>query len=416
MSQSLFRPQAIAAQSPSVLGNVLLATPLQFHIVAWVAFAIAASIVALLFFGGYAGKDTVTGWITTTEANVRIFPQAAGTVSEIFVSDGSSVSLGTPLLRVSTARAAQATDSVGAQVRKALENEARSLHHQLDQQELLFANRRQALQEQLIDTQRQIDMVNSQLEITRQRQAIANTRLERLDKAVSAGFGTPVEREQALAEQLDQLLRVGDLQRELSRLGGRLEQTRIELAQLPMDKTARLTELHIELDRLNQRLAEAQVRESYLIRASTAGQVSGLNVRIGQALSPAVPVLSIMPERAEFYAELLVPIRVAPAVREGAQVMIRYDAFAPQKFGTYTGQVSKILRSVVMPDELQAPITIAEPSYVVKVHLEQQRIATTDGQLALQVGMKLTADILRDSRTIIEWIFDPLLNATGRFG
>ena len=46
--------------------------------------------------------------------------------------------------------------------------------------------------------------------------------------------------------------------------------------------------------------------------------------------------------------------------------------------------------------------------------LERQTITAYGNEVALRPDMTLRADIVFDRRSLIEWLFDPLLSARGR--
>ena len=98
------------------------------------------------------------------------------------------------------------------------------------------------------------------------------------------------------------------------------------------------------------------------------------------------------------------PTRSIAFVRSGAPVKIRYDAFPYQKFGTFNGVVDHVSRTTVLPSDKRFRITVTEPMYLARVRISDQQ--------SLQSGMTVTADILRDERRLIQWIFDPLISAT----
>ena len=91
-------------------------------------------------------------------------------------------------------------------------------------------------------------------------------------------------------------------------------------------------------------------------------------------------------------------------------VMLRYQAYAYQKFGHQRGAVMSISRSALTSKELGALTGNAqpgEPYYRVTVRLAQQVIVAYGKQEHLKPGMLLEADVLGEKRSLIEWIFEP---------
>jgi membrane fusion protein len=50
----------------------------------------------------------------------------------------------------------------------------------------------------------------------------------------------------------------------------------------------------------------------------------------------------------------------------------------------------------------------------VDVGLERQAVAALGQEYALRPGMAVNADLLLEKRTILEWIFEPVLQLKGR--
>jgi membrane fusion protein len=59
-------------------------------------------------------------------------------------------------------------------------------------------------------------------------------------------------------------------------------------------------------------------------------------------------------------------------------------------------------------------MVLKEPSYRVVARLERQTITAYGGEVALRPDMSLKADIVFDRRSLIAWLFDPLLSVRGR--
>jgi membrane fusion protein len=56
----------------------------------------------------------------------------------------------------------------------------------------------------------------------------------------------------------------------------------------------------------------------------------------------------------------------------------------------------------------------AEPTYRITVEIAEQAVAAYGRTFTLQPGMLLQADIILESRSILAWLFDPLVSLRGR--
>jgi membrane fusion protein len=95
-------------------------------------------------------------------------------------------------------------------------------------------------------------------------------------------------------------------------------------------------------------------------------------------------------------------------------VQIRYDAFPYQKYGVFDGEVEYVARTTTLPGDKSFPLPVTEAVYLARVSGLSQSVAGGRAQQSLQPGMTLTADIRRDRRRIVEWLFEPLISAGQR--
>jgi membrane fusion protein len=95
-------------------------------------------------------------------------------------------------------------------------------------------------------------------------------------------------------------------------------------------------------------------------------------------------------------------------------VVLRYEAFPHERFGQYKGVITEISRNVWTPGEKIGPLAVKEPVYRVDVRMERQSVAALGTEIALRPGMLVNADILLERRTLLEWLFEPVLQLRGR--
>ena len=87
------------------------------------------------------------------------------------------------------------------------------------------------------------------------------------------------------------------------------------------------------------------------------------------------------------------------------------------------GVVKAVSATPINPQELPAGQSAAllqaaqsnEPLYRIKVAIDAQSISAYGGQQGLKAGMALDADVVQDHRSIVEWLFEPILAAGTRW-
>ena len=120
--------------------------------------------------------------------------------------------------------------------------------------------------------------------------------------------------------------------------------------------------------------------------------------------------LEIIPLESPLEAVLFVPTRASGFVRVGQTVRLLYDAFPYQRFGTYSGHVISVSRTILSEAGLSAPLELKEPAYKVIAALDRPDVDANGQKMALQAGMLLQADILLEKRELIRWLLDPILD------
>ncbi|MCZ6854448.1 MAG: HlyD family efflux transporter periplasmic adaptor subunit [Gammaproteobacteria bacterium] len=412
MTSHLFRQQAVRAKTQTPFGPVLVVRPFGSGLLSIGAFVLAALIVTFLVIGEYRARETVQGVITTTEANVRVHARTAGVVAEILIAEGETVSRQQPLIRLDTARAVNNGESTESEILAALNYEAASIEEQINQNKLLNADRRRALEQRIKTAHAQLQSIENQHNIVLEQMTLARANSERFALAKNLGHGPVVAQEAAQANYLNVELQLSRLVHDRLTEHSALRRAQLELRQLPLIERSRRAEWEVTLQQLRQRVADTQARQSATIVAPISGRVSGLSIRIGQTLTPGQPALTLLPEVDRYYAELYLPTSAIGFVEPNAEVQIRYDAFPHQKFGVHRGRVMEIARTLSNPNEGLQGNAPRVPSYRLRVALSSQSITAYGKSRPLRAGMTLQADLLREKRRIIEWIFDPLLSAT----
>jgi membrane fusion protein len=414
VKDQLFREEAVAARTNSSISEVTIAGPLSYSLLAFVALFFASGLLGVVFFGQYTKKETVQGYVTTTEANIRVFSQVDGILTSLLIEDGGEVQAGQLLAIVSTGHSTSKATSVQAEILASMTEETAALQEQIDFTLRISGSRQHALEQEIDNALLDIETLSDQRDTASERLALARRDYKRLEDVHNEGLVSDVALGESRASVLDAELQLSNVDRELSEQESRIKQYRFDLAEMPAVAARQVAELTIELERLEQRITNVEGQHSVAVVAPIAGRVSVLARRPGQQISVDVPVLSILPKSASFYAELFVPSRSIGFVRTGSDVIIRYDAFPYQKYGAHSGTVTHVSSIPVRPHEADAEIPIVEASYVIRATIREDSIEVDGQPVSVQAGMRLEADVVRDRRRLIEWLFDPLVAAAGR--
>lgn len=164
----------------------------------------------------------------------------------------------------------------------------------------------------------------------------------------------------------------------------------------------------LEMDMINYNQSR-----SYLIRSPIDGIISSVLFKKGQYANSAKSLLTIIPDNAELVAELFIPAKKAGFLNKNSKVLIRYDAYPSQRFGTYQARIIEISQNIMTDEEEEKPIRIGEPYYKVIAKLEKQNVMVYGEVKQIQHGMTISAVVVGSKRKLWQWILDPLYSYYG---
>ena len=213
---------------------------------------------------------------------------------------------------------------------------------------------------------------------------------------------------------LDMLNAQQSLQRQATSLRRELAQLDQTLLELPQQRRAARATAERDLASLTQEAVKIEADGELLLRAPVAGLVATRLVEAGQGVQAGQPILSLLPDGSSLRAQLLVPSAAIGFVKPGNRVLLRYQAYPYQKFGSHEGTVIRVSRSAIPATGSKGEA--AEPVYRVLVSLDKQSIIAYGRPEALRPGMRLEADIMGERRRLYEWILEPLYSVTGKVG
>lgn len=409
----LFRPEVIANRADTLFGNILVP---QLPVVAWMFAGVVVLTAALLTFlvtGEYTRRVPAVGWLTTFPGPARIASPKTGTVVQVATSEGALVKKGDILISIATGRATDGVRDVEEQVITQLEDERDRLTRQLQvEKQLSEANEKRVRSE--LQEAKYADLKLRELVILAQQRL----KLAELDSKRAAMLAEQGHLPKSAAEKAeDAALAARTSVEELSQRRREKKQVTTslqdDLQNAPLTLEKRAMELEGALAQINQRITQAQGAHEAIVVAPTDGRVSGLSLNVGQSLAEGSLLLTIVPERADLRAELLVPARVAGFVHPGMEVKLSYDAFPYHQFGRYEAHIATVGGAVLSPQEQVGPLRLQEPAFVATLQLAQDTVSEGEHRFRLKPGITLKAEIAHEKRRIIEWLFDPLYAASG---
>jgi membrane fusion protein len=412
LSQGLFRQQVVDAKRGEWLGSIIVAAPLSRWMLTLLATALAAAILAFLCLGHYTRRETVTGQLVPSAGLLNVVAPSAGTITRLHVRDGQVVQAGDVLLELSSEQDSSALGDTHTLVAQQLDIQHARLQADLVNQKQISINQADALHEKAALLRSQLSQISGQLALQLQQVDSSQQLLKRIKPLGAKGYVSAIQIQQQTVEVLNAQTQYKVLMRQQLDTRQQLNATQQQLVQLPLEDTTKSNDTERQLASLTQSMAQNEQQRALVLRASHAGVVSTVLPKLGQTVSAGQPLLSILPTGSTLQAQLLVPSRAIGFIEPGSRVVMRYQAFAYQKFGQQYGRVIDISRSALSPLDLTTLTgqqnQQQEPLYRVQVALNRQFVLAYGKPEPVKPGMALNADILMDRRSLIEWVFEPL--------
>jgi len=219
---------------------------------------------------------------------------------------------------------------------------------------------------------------------------------------------------QRLLEQerkLDMLhAEIADHKSEITKTRLQISETELRILQLNKDFNSevveKLAEVQTKVFDLQERVAALEDRLSRIvIRAPEDGMIIGMTVHtVGGVISPATPLLDIVPAQSDLIIEAQVSPIDIDRVRVGKPADIRFSAFNSSTTPVMKGEVLQ-----VSADRLTNKDT-GMPYYLARVTLTEEGKRAL-GSLQLQPGMPAEVLINTGSRTLLQYLMSPATDA-----
>lgn len=420
MSSNLFRKEALDAKQAKWTGTIILSRPFSFTYLTICALCIALVIIAFAICGSYTKRSTVQGQLIPQSGLIQVYTTQSGTVLKKNVYEGQSVKKGDILFTISTASYGE-QGSIADALAKQTQLKEQSIRNEITRMRFIHQDEKRTINNQIGLLNGTLVKVENLIANQRERVNLAKKNQQRYGNILHENAISHEEFEARKIDYLDQLDQYESLQREKVSLEKQLTEQQISLSGLENRQNNQIEQLERLLSSNTQELIEMQSRQHIAIQANSSGVIGTINAEVGQFVDLSKPLLTVLPENTALIAQLYVPSRAIGFVKEGDQVLLRYQAYPYQKFGHAKAQVLSVAKTALASQDLQTIGIISpqeqlnnEPVYLVRAKLDKQMVKAYGKDMPLQVGMTLEGDIMHEQRKLYEWVLEPLFSITGK--
>lgn len=408
MTSPLFRSQALDHRRQRLEGDVLLTGSMPLSIITGLLTVITVAIVLWATLGHYTRSETVPGSLVPDGVLSKVYADKPGRLTWLGVKDGDIVRQGQPIATIRTEQNLEGGASPDGERLASVAEQSRLAARELVYENDRASKERTRLGRLIADLGAERSEMVSQIDL--QKQAVVSTRqsFDAMTALVDKGFETRTEYEQRRQAWLSASTQLQSLIQQVAQIDERRSGAEADLAKLPGDHAGKVAELHSSLNTLDQHRIDIEGARAFTITAPIAGRVTAIQTVAGRSTDARLPLMAIVSQGAVLQATLYAPSRAIGMARIGQPVRLMYDAFPYQRFGTFTGRIVRISRSVLAPDEVDAPVKLQDPVYEISVALDRQAVAAFGEALPLEPGMTLSADVILDRRSFLDWILEPI--------
>lgn len=404
---ALFRKESIDHKRRKLHGEVILVQPVGFFVMTALFFAVTAVLVFFLMNGEYKRKETVVGFINPSNGLSVIRADQGGRLTQVFVSEGDFIEAGAPLFESRI----DVDTQEGFVGERRLESTDVRLSELREQEAAIQVRYRQdgaRFQDQINNIEREITGLQKRRGLQQQAVDLGESQLLKFERLLKDDTVSQLEFNQTKTNDINQRLSLEAIDQQIVSREGSLVEARYTLRGLGNAEERELSQLRQQIAQLEESRTSLEASSRYIVRSPISGRISALQGSVGQSVQPSAPIVMIIPDASEMIATLLAPTRAAAFLAEGQDVNLLIDAFPYQKFGVQLGVISEISQTPFRPGELNAPIAFEQSVYRIKVALDKQTVTAYGKEVELKPGMTLQGDLITDSRTLLEWMLDPL--------
>lgn len=404
-TMSLFRPEVLEHRRDRLHGDVNMALPVSWQMIGILFFVIVVSAIVFLSFAGYSRIETVTGIVAPEGGITRIIPLRTGVIGSLAVSDGDTVKRGDPLVVIRTDETLAGGIGSSIEIFESLRQQEEGLRNQEQQIAVSMSAERAQLAARISGLEADIAGLRDQILVQQGLVESAKVELDAARKIAERGF---ISRRDILQREETYLGRQQQLSQLRQTLGGQqaaIVEARASMRQAGANAGVQIAALSGQRSDIAQRRTGIEAGDAFRLNAPVAGKVTALIARTGQAVSPQEPLMLIVPEGSALRVELYVPSAAIGFLDVGQEVRLALDAFPYQRFGTIPARVASIASAPVVQqgaDGNQIPV------YFVTATLGRAQVNAYGKDEPLIAGMTLTARIVTEEQSLLEWLFEPL--------
>ena len=275
-----------------------------------------------------------------------------------------------------------------------------------------FQAKRHNLQAAIAQRRAELQTTQATVRPLEESAAISKTRAEdygRLVEGKYVGRHDYLLREQErIAAERDLATQRNRVQEIRSALSAAEEELRVLVTDTRQQTLDNLRQAEEQIGQMAPQVAKTGQRDKLMqLRAPVDGTVQQLAVHtIGGVVTPAQPLLVIVPSEDALEVEATVLNRDIGFVRPGQLVTVKVESFPYTRYGYLTGKVESVSHDAAQDEKLGLV-------FPARVKLDSSSLNIDGVDVSINSGMNLSAEIKTGKRRVIDYLLSPLQQHSG---
>jgi HlyD family type I secretion membrane fusion protein len=204
----------------------------------------------------------------------------------------------------------------------------------------------------------------------------------------------------------------GELEANIAKAKQTISETELEIINLVNenlnDIIAELQDIEVKVSDLTEELVSAKdVLKRTMIKSPTSGIVTDLKYHtIGAVISPASEIMYIVPKDDQLIIEARINPNDIDNVVAGQKAKVQLTAFKAKKVPKLTGEVLSVSADILTDEQS------SEQYFLARIKIDDSEINKLKEKITLYPGMPALGFIITGSRSLLDYLFDPITDAS----
>lgn len=273
-----------------------------------------------------------------------------------------------------------------------------------------FQARKQGMEAMVQQKTAELQTVESAIVPLEQFLAISRTRVADYEALLDKNY---VPRQEYLLRKQERINAERDLAGQRSKaqelrsaIAGAREELALSVTDLRRQTLDELRQAREQIAQYEPEVARTAQRNAQMaLRSPANGTVQQLAVHtVGGVVTPAQPLLSVVPEDEALEVEVTVLNKDIGFVRPGQSAAVKVDSFPYTRYGLLEGKVESVSHDAIQDEKLGLV-------YQARVALAKSTLRVDGVNVKLTPGMALSVEIKTERRRVIDYLLSPLQQA-----